>query len=99
MQRSSVLDALCIECGGRERCKTTCRRAEGRSSSRLADRLTSNELEILRSLANGIGEKGAAASLRVPSWSVHKSVNEIRVKLGARSTTHAVAMLVRAGRL
>jgi DNA-binding NarL/FixJ family response regulator len=58
--------------------------------------LSQGELETMRALALGYGEKGAAVVLDMPFSTVHKRVQNARQKLGARSSAQACGMLVKA---
>ena len=58
----------------------------------LAEHLTARELEVLRLVALGQGNKEVAAQLKVSEHTVKFHVSSVLAKLGARSRTEAVAI-------
>lgn len=59
--------------------------------------LTTREVEVIACYAAGHDRAQAAATLGISPYTVHSHLGRIRVKLGARSTEHAVALAVAAG--
>ena len=77
---------------------------EGRDSSAkspaaddMPDTLTRRELEVLRTLANGSGNKEIADQLGISDNTVKFHIARIMAKLGAHSRTEAVAIGMRRG--
>ena len=73
------------------------RRGPGRSPPDPARPLTARELEVLRMLAEGLGNKAIAARLAISSHTAKFHVAAILDKLGAGSRTEAVAIGMRRG--
>jgi DNA-binding NarL/FixJ family response regulator len=63
----------------------------------LPEPLTGRETEVLQLLAQGLGNKGIAAALRISEHTVKFHISAIYAKLGAASRTEAVRMGVRQG--
>lgn len=61
------------------------------------DRLTPREIEVLRLLADGVGNKEIAASLAISENTVKFHISSILDKLGASSRTEAVTVGIRSG--
>ena len=61
------------------------------------EHLTNREEEVLRMLANGLGNKEVAAELRISAHTVKFHVAQILAKLGAGSRTEAVMIAIRRG--
>ena len=59
--------------------------------------LTAREIEVLRALADGLGNKQIAARLAISEHTVKFHVASIFEKLGAASRTEAVTMGIRLG--
>jgi DNA-binding NarL/FixJ family response regulator len=59
--------------------------------------LTARELEVLRLLGEGLGNKGIAYRLRISEHTVKFHVGALMAKLGASSRTEAVATAARRG--
>ncbi len=78
------------------------RRLPSRMSSQdsydgVVEPLTSRELQVLRMLANGLGNKEIAQHLRMSSHTAKFHVAQILAKLGAASRTEAVMIAIRHG--
>ena len=58
----------------------------------LAEHLTAREVEVLRLVALGQGNKEVAAQLKVSEHTVKFHVSSVLAKLGARSRTEAVTI-------
>jgi DNA-binding NarL/FixJ family response regulator len=67
------------------------------TSAEFAEALTPRELEVLRTLANGLGNKEIAEQLGVSNNTVKFHIAQIMAKLGAHSRTEAVMMGMRRG--
>src|SRR5882757_8385072 len=65
--------------------------------SQLVEELTVRELEILRKLAEGLGNKQIASSLAISEHTVKFHISSILDKLGASSRTEAVTIGIRMG--
>ena len=63
----------------------------------MPDALTRRELEVLRTLANGSGNKEIADQLGISDNTVKFHIAQIMAKLGAHSRTEAVAMGMKRG--
>lgn len=63
----------------------------------LVEELTERELEILRKLAEGLGNKQIASSLAISEHTVKFHISSILDKLGASSRTEAVTIGIRMG--
>lgn len=61
------------------------------------DALTPRELEVLRTLANGYGNKEVARQLGISGNTVKFHIAQIMAKLGAHSRTEAVALGMKRG--
>lgn len=61
----------------------------------LLDRLSEREEAVLLLLAEGFGQREVASRLGITAWTVKAHVASGRRKLGASSTTHAVAIVIR----
>ena len=59
--------------------------------------LTARELEVLRLVARGLGNKEIAADLRITTLTVKYHLAAVLDKLGVRSRTEAVSLGVRKG--
>lgn len=59
--------------------------------------LTARELEVLRLMANGLGNKSIAAELGISTHTVKFHVAAVFTKLGVHSRTEAVAEGIRSG--
>ncbi len=70
--------------------------SSGRSEL-LVEALTPRELEVLRLLAAGLGNKGVASRLAISEHTVKFHVASIMSKLGAASRTEAVTLGIRHG--
>lgn len=60
--------------------------------------ITDREEEVLLLLGDGHGEREIAVRLGISRWTVRAHRSNARRKLSARTTTHAVAIVVRAQR-
>ena len=65
--------------------------------SELIEELTERELEILRKLAEGLGNRQIASSLAISEHTVKFHISSILDKLGASSRTEAVTIGIRMG--
>jgi NarL family two-component system response regulator YdfI len=63
----------------------------------LVEELTVREIEILRKLAEGLGNKQIASSLAISEHTVKFHISSILDKLGASSRTEAVTIGIRMG--
>ena len=61
--------------------------------------LTSRELEVLRLVAKGLGDKEIAGRLHLSGHTVHRHISNIRTKLGLPSRSAAVAWAAQNGLL
>jgi len=61
--------------------------------------LTSRELEVLRLVAEGLGDKEIADRLHLSGHTVHRHISNIRTKLGLPSRSAAVAWAAQHGLL
>ncbi len=61
------------------------------------DELTPRELEVLRMLAEGVGNREMASRLRISDHTVKFHISSILDKLGASTRTEAVTLGIRAG--
>ena len=61
------------------------------------ERLSERELEVLRLVADGKGNKGVARALAISEQTVKAHLKSIFAKLGVADRTHAVTMAVRRG--
>ena len=59
--------------------------------------LTPREIEVLRMIAEGLGNKEIASKLRISDHTVKFHISSIFVKLGASSRTEAVTIGIRKG--
>ena len=59
--------------------------------------LTAREIEVLRMIAEGLGNKEIASKLRISDHTVKFHISSIFVKLGASSRTEAVTIGIRKG--
>jgi DNA-binding NarL/FixJ family response regulator len=66
-------------------------------TDRMPDALTRRELEVLRTLANGSGNKEIAEQLGISDNTVKFHIAQIMAKLGAHSRTEAVALGIKRG--
>jgi DNA-binding NarL/FixJ family response regulator len=71
--------------------------AENRDSAPVLDELTQREIEVLRMLAEGLGNKQMASRLGISEHTVKFHVSSILAKLGASSRTEAVMLGIRMG--
>jgi DNA-binding NarL/FixJ family response regulator len=62
-----------------------------------AESLTGRELQVLRMLADGLGNKEIAGQLRISDHTAKFHVAQILAKLGARSRAEAVSLGIRRG--
>ena len=69
----------------------------GARNTRLVERLTSRETEVLERLAEGLPNKAIAARLGISDQTVKFHVASICGKLGAANRTDAVRLAVRRG--
>jgi DNA-binding NarL/FixJ family response regulator len=69
---------------------------DGRGNS-ISERLTQRELQVLRMLAAGLGNKEIAAQLSISDHTAKFHVAQILAKLGAGSRTEAVMTAIRRG--
>jgi DNA-binding CsgD family transcriptional regulator len=70
----------------------------GRQGDRAnADVLTPRQLDVLRLIADGLTADAVARRLGIGLVTVRAHLLHVRQALGARSTTHAVAIAVRTG--
>jgi two-component system, NarL family, response regulator YdfI len=67
------------------------------SASEAFDELTTREIEVLRMLADGLGNKQIAAGLGISNHTVKFHISSILDKLGASSRTEAVTLGIRMG--
>ncbi len=67
------------------------------SENAIIEALTSRELQVLRMLASGLGNKEIAAQLNISDHTAKFHVAQILAKLGAVSRTEAVAIGIRKG--
>jgi NarL family two-component system response regulator YdfI len=67
------------------------------ASGNLTEELTSRELEVLRLVAAGLGNKQIAARLDISEHTVKFHISSIMSKLGAGSRTEAVTVGIRHG--
>lgn len=65
--------------------------------SNFVEPLTNRELQVLRMLANGLGNKEIAGQLGISSHTAKFHVAQILAKLGASSRTEAVTTAIRRG--
>ena len=65
----------------------------------MSDELTARERDVLRAFAEGVSQRETAARLGVGLSTVKRCVVSARLKLGATTTTQAVAIAVRRGLL
>jgi NarL family two-component system response regulator YdfI len=63
----------------------------------VVEELTAREIEILRKLAEGLGNKQIASSLAISEHTVKFHISSILDKLGASSRTEAVTIGIRMG--
>jgi len=68
-----------------------------RDRTQVVDELTEREIEILRKLAEGLGNKQIASSLAISEHTVKFHISSILDKLGASSRTEAVTIGIRMG--
>ena len=71
--------------------------AEPLQPAPIAEGLTERELEVLASLAQGLGNKEIASALNITENTVKTHVRSILAKLGVRSRTEAAAHALRGG--
>jgi DNA-binding CsgD family transcriptional regulator len=71
--------------------------AAGVAPSPAGAALSTRELEVLRLVARGLGNKEIAAELRVTTHTIKYHLAAVLEKLGARSRTEAVSLGVRRG--
>lgn len=67
------------------------------ATEEIPDALTRRELEVLRTLANGSGNKEIADQLGISDNTVKFHIAQIMAKLGAHSRTEAVAIGIKRG--
>jgi LuxR family transcriptional regulator, maltose regulon positive regulatory protein len=75
------------------------RRALAPRSVAAAGKLTRRELEVLRLVASGLGEREVADRLFISPHTAHRHLSNIRLKLGAATQAAAVAHALRVGLL
>ena len=68
-----------------------------KSAPEAFDELTTREIEVLRMLADGLGNKQIAAGLGISDHTVKFHISSILDKLGASSRTEAVTLGIRLG--
>jgi DNA-binding CsgD family transcriptional regulator len=73
------------------------RNADSPSAEEMPEALTRRELEVLRTLANGAGNKEIAEHLGISGNTVKFHIAQIMAKLGAHSRTEAVAIGMKRG--
>jgi DNA-binding CsgD family transcriptional regulator len=66
-------------------------------ATRIAERLTTRELEVLTRVAAGLGNRAIATELGIEYTTVRGHVQSLLAKLGARSRVDAVALAYRSG--
>lgn len=66
-------------------------------ASRIEERLTPREIDVLSRMAAGLGNRAIAAELGVEYTTVRGHVRSVLEKLGARSRFDAVARAYRSG--
>jgi DNA-binding NarL/FixJ family response regulator len=71
--------------------------ASARQIAPALDDLTPRELEVLRMLAEGLGNREMASRLGISDHTVKFHISSILDKLGASSRTEAVTMGIRMG--
>lgn len=59
--------------------------------------MNERRLQILELLANGREQKQVSADLKLTRSNLDKELDRIRILLGAETTTHAVAIVVKRG--
>jgi DNA-binding NarL/FixJ family response regulator len=69
----------------------------GDPAAQAVGELTAREIEVLRMLAEGLGNKEIASRLGVTDHTIKFHISSILGKLGAASRTEAVTMGVRMG--
>ena len=74
-------------------------RADGAPAARDLGELSEREVEILRLVAQGLGDAEIAERLVLSPHTVHRHVANVRTKLRLPSRTAAVAYAARAGLL
>ena len=62
----------------------------------LLSQLTEREEQVLMLLAEGLGLREVGRRLTISHWTVRDHRDNARTKLGASTTTQAVAMVIRA---
>ena len=67
------------------------------TSAAVAEELTARELQVLRLVAAGLGNKEIAGRLEISEHTVKFHVASIMGKLGAGSRTEAVTLAIRRG--
>jgi len=77
--------------------RATVASADPRAAMRLPDALTPREIDVLRMLAEGLGNKQIARQLDISEHTVKFHVSSILGKLGAASRTEAVMLGIRQG--
>ena len=70
---------------------------ENGAGASLVGRLTPRELEVLRLLAKGLGNKALSKQLNIAEVTVKKHVQNVIGKLGVSDRTHAAVLAVRLG--
>ena len=75
------------------------RQVGGGSVSEAGAQLTARELEVLRLMADGLGNKGIATALGISSHTAKYHVASVLAKLDAHSRTEAVTKGLREGLL
>ena len=81
----------------REAARAKAAAAPAPPSSAAPSALTGRELEVLRLVARGLGDKEIAAQLNLSGHTVHRHISNIRTKLGLPSRAAAVAWAARNG--
>jgi DNA-binding NarL/FixJ family response regulator len=66
-------------------------------SNILVEKLTKREIQVLRMLADGVGNKEIATALKISDHTAKFHVAQIMAKLGATSRTEAVTIGIRRG--
>ena len=72
--------------------------ADGEAAlDKAASKLTAREIEVLKLVAKGLGDKEIADRLCLSGHTVHRHISNIRVKLGLPSRAAAVAWAAKSG--
>jgi len=82
---------------GRELLGSKARVRSQESATELTEELTPREIEVLRMMAEGLGNKEIAARLTISDHTVKFHISSILAKLGASTRTEAVTIGIRRG--